>query len=270
MQYDLSDCSIVVPVEVDSIERREHVHFLYAYFKKYFIHHRLIIIEEGKEPQIHLLPSPEVQIEFIPKQEGSLNISALSNQGIELVKTPFFCKCDADSLIHPKAIFDAFERLKQHPDQSFVCPFNGITWDILDPLRKQILQTLDFSSLPFLTHAELQMAPLPNIHLHNAHTAGLIHHFRTSVFKDLGGYNEEFIGWGYEDSEIVHRFQTLGHPRVLQEHFNGFHFAHPRKELDGVQVFKNLCRMQELKDASSDELQCAIQRWSRFKKGNCI
>ncbi len=262
-KYNLSDCSIVIPVQIDSTERLEHIHFFYEYVKRNFINYRLIIIEQSSKQQIHLPTDSQIQIEFF-KKEAPFSVSEICNIGASFVKTPFFCRCDADSLIHPKAIFDAFELLKNQSSQSFVFPFNGIVFDVTDTLRKKILQFFEWPDLPFFTNEQLKTVSIPNIHLHNPNAFGLIHHFRTDIFKKLGGYNEEFIGWGYEDNEIVHRFQILGHPRVHLENYNGFHFVHPRNQMDGAQVFKNFCRMQVVKDSSPEELLGTIGRWNRF------
>lgn len=261
--YDLSDCSIVVPFHIDSKERLEHVHFLYDYFKQNFAHHQLIFLEQGRERQMHLQPSSNIQVEFIPSEE-EFSLSEMSNRGASLVKSPFFCKYDADALIHPQAMFDAFELLKHQPQVSLVLPYNEISFSIAAELRQKILQTMDFSSLPFLKIGEAQRAHFPDMHLKNECSHGLIHHFRTSTFKELGGYNEEFIGWGYEDTEMIHRFKALGHPKILLENYNAFHLEHPRQKGDEAQIFRNYCRKQVMGAMSPEELRRAIQGWNRF------
>jgi hypothetical protein len=259
--YNLSDCSIVIPVHIDSMERLEHIHFLYHFFKRNFIHHQLIILEQGNEPRIDLPPSANIQIEFI-KDENEFSLSEMSNRGASFVNRPFFCKYDADALIHPKAIFDAFELLKNQPQLALVLPYNGISYSIANELRKKMLQTADFSSLPFVKMGEA--IAFQDMYLKCEHSNGLIHHFRTDVFKELGGYNEEFIGWGYEDTEMINRFHTLGYPKTLLENYNAFHLEHPRKGGDEVQIFRNYCRKQAYSAMSPEELLNSIKAWNRF------
>ncbi len=264
MQFDLSDCSIVVPVHVDSKERLEHVQFLLAYFKKYFINYRLILTEIGREPKVPASTDPQVQIQFVEQEMFS---PADVNWGASLVTTPYFCKWDADALIHPKAIFDAFEVLKNNPNQSFVYPLKDAIFNIADPLRKKILQTIDLTPLPLFRKGTLNsFLTIPNISVCVLNPTGMIHVFRLSVFKELGGYNEEFVGWGYEDDEIVNRFEKFGHPRVYLKDYIAYHFVHPRVLQNAAQVFKNLCRMGMLKGASLEEVRLDMQRWSRFMK----
>ena len=262
-KYDLSDCSIVIPVHIDSPERLEHIYFLHYFFNQHFSKHQLIIIEQGKKPQIHLASSPNIHIEFI-KSENGFSSSEISNRGVLLVKSPFFCKYDADAIIHPKAIFDAFEHLKTNPNQSIVLPYNGLSFSIQDNLRKKILQTKDVQLLPFIKPEEIENKLPQDIHLKCQSSSGLIHHFNTSIFKELGGYNEEFIGWGYEDTEIINRFNTLGKPKIILENYNAFHLDHPRKEGDPAQIFKNYCRKQISQAMTPQELRHSIKTWNRF------
>lgn len=261
--YRLSDCTIVIPVHIDCAERLEHIHFLYRFLKQNFTHHHLIIVEQGKEPQIHLPSNSQIQIEFV-KNEGIFSPSEISNIGASLVKTQFFCKYDADALIQPQAIFDAFEMLKNNPNQSLVLPYNGVSFTLTNELREKILKKDDFSYILSIKMEQLELDNVQNMYLKCQHSSGLIHHFRTSVFKEIGGYNEGFIGWGYEDTEIINRFNTLGHPKVMLENYNAFHLEHPRKEGDQAQIFRNYCRKQIFSAMSPEELRNAIKSWNRF------
>ena len=250
-KFDLSDCSIVLPVQIDSVERFENVHFLFQFFEKYFRNHQLIGVEQGTEPKIQ--PHPGAEVEFVNSGE-EFSLSQICNRGASRVKNSFFCKYDADALIHPKAIFDAFERLKREAGTSFILPYNGISLDIQNPLRSEIMQSFDLGSLPFLGKEDLDGFEQANMRIKNDNSTGLIHVFRTAVFRELGGYNEEFVGWGYEDEEVVARFDKLGHPRKILENYNAFHLDHPRKMGDSVQVFKNYYRYLVVKNMPADDI----------------
>ncbi len=261
-KYDLSDCSIVIPVHIDSTERLEHVNFLYSYFNRYFINHQLIVIEQGIEPKTQF--PLHVKREFLKSNE-TFSTAEVSNIGASVVKTPFFCKCDADALIHPKAIFDAFERLKNRASTSFVLPYNGVSFTIQNPLRKEIIQSFDFDRFPFVKKGKGDDL-CKGMDIKNDSSTGLIHHFRTAVFKALGGYNEEFIGWGYEDDEIAARFSKLGHPKENLEEYNAFHLDHPRKPGDPIQAFKNYYRLLVVQRMPTEEILEYIQTWNRFTR----
>ncbi len=257
-KFDLSDCSIVLPVQIDSVERFENIHFLFQYFEKYFRNHQLIVIEQGVEQKIQ--PHPNREIEFVNSGE-EFSVSQICNRGASRVKNPFFCKYDADALINPRAIFNAFERLKRETGTSFILPYNGISLNIQNPLRNEIMQSFDVGSLPFLRKEDLDGFQRANMRIKNDDSTGLIHLFRTAVFRELGGYNEEFVGWGYEDEEVVARFDKLGHPRKILENYNAFHLDHPRKMGDSVQVFKNYYRYLVVKNMLAEDVLEYIKTW---------
>lgn len=240
--FDLTDCSIVVPVYIDSEERLEHVRSLHVYFDRYFQGHELIVEQTDTSP---------------------FSTAKVSNLGASRVKTPFFCKYDVDAFIHPKALFDAFQKLKN--GASCILPYNGISFTIQNPLRKQLLQSLDVTELPFITHEEIGDFSHTDLILKNGESTGLIHHFRTATFKELGGYNEEFLGWGYEDDEILYRFRKFTNVEYLQG-YNAFHFDHPRVPGDLAQALKNQFLSLVVKNMDPIDLRDYIATWSRFKK----
>lgn len=259
--YDLNGCTIVIPLEIDSKEREEHLQFLLKYFDKFFINHKIIIIEQGQESKVRIKKDC-VRIEFI-KKEKEFSSSYLCNLGVKLVKTPFFCKCDVDVFIHPKAIFKALQALKTSSNVCFIFPYNGVSFTIKNPLRAKFLNSFDFDALPFVKPEEADVIDFPYFTLKNKESTGLIHIFRTDIFKMLGGYNEEFIGWGYEDDEVVYRFKNLGHPRLLLDGFNAFHLDHPRHYENSHQS-ANLLKARMVKQLTPEDLKEYINKWNPF------
>ena len=260
-KFDLSNCSIVIPVSIDSKERLEHIQFLYKYFDQHFLNHELIVVEQGDIPKVP--KQKNVRMEFVEKG-GSFSSAAISNIGASLVSNPFFCKYDVDAFIHPKAIFDAFEMLKTKSEKSFILPYNGISLNIKNPLRYQLMQLPNFQSLPFIEKDELDGWAGENMDVKNDNSKGLIHLFRTKVFKEFGGYNEEFFGWGYEDDEILARFEKLTKPATFLDSYNAFHFDHPRTPGDPLQAFKNQYRSLVVKNMDIQDISEYIKTWSRF------
>jgi predicted glycosyltransferase involved in capsule biosynthesis len=262
-KYDLSDCSIIIPFHADCPERIEHLLFQLRYFSKFFIHYELIIVEQGIKPALHFPQSPGLRTEFIVSEE-EFSTTRISNLGASLVKTPFFCKCDTDALIHPKAFFDALQTLKVNPSISVLLPYNGISFTLKGASKEELMRSLDFETLPFVLPEENCFFDSPCISLKSDASVGLIHFFRTATFKTLGGYNEEFIGWGYEDNEILIRFQTLGHPSEMLKNYNAFHLDHPRTEGSKFQLLQNIYRLNLVEAMSAQQLKDYLKTWTRF------
>ncbi len=262
-KYDLSDCSIIIPFYADCPERIEHLLFQLRYFPTFFINYELIIVEQGIKPAIDFPQRPGLRVEFLNSNEV-FSTARISNIGASLVKTVFFCKCDTDLFIQPRALFDALERLKANPSTSMILPYNGVSFTLKTPLREERMHSLNFEMLPFSFPEESTSIDIPHISLKSNESEGLIHFFRTSTFKALGGYNEEFIGWGYEDGEILARFHSLGHPKEVLADYNAFHLDHLRIEGSQFQLLLNIHRLNMVKGMSASHLVEYLKTWTRF------
>jgi len=80
----------------------------------------------------------------------------------------------------------------------------------------------------------------------------------------LGGYNEEFVGWGYEDDEIQVRFDKLNHAKQNLENYSAFHLDHPRKPGDPIQDYKNYNRSLAIREMPPGTIIEYIKTWNRF------
>lgn len=259
-KLDLENCSIVVPIYIDCPERLEHLQFIYSYFEKHFKGYELIVVEQGKVSKAPTHPA----LRFV-KSDQNFSPAAASNIGAGFVTKSYFCKCDVDAFVAPKALFEAFERLKKEADLSMIFPYNGISFTVQNDFRKEMMRSFDFTKLPSISKEEIATWSGKDLYIKNGHSTGLIHCFNTSLFKKFGGYNEEFIGWGYEDDEIVARFEKLSRVEYL-ETFNGYHLDHPRIPGDPLQAFKNQFLSQVVKNMDSEDLLEYIQSWNRFAK----
>jgi len=47
-------------------------------------------------------------------------------------------------------------------------------------------------------------------------------------FKAVGGYSEEFINWGCEDSDLQWKFSQLYHLQFFPENLEVIHLDHPK------------------------------------------
>jgi len=262
-RYDLINCSIVVPIHVDCLQRLDHLNFLVQYFSTFFKNYKLIIAEQGKTKKVNISNQENIHVEFVESSE-EFSTSEICNMGAFLVETPFFCKCDTDAVIHPDAFFNAFELLKQSPLTTLVMPYNGVSFTLTSPLKEEVMSSFEFNSLPFVKPENSLDFDTPHIQLKSNRSTGLIHHFKTSTFKKLGGYNEEFIGWGYEDNEIITRFKKLGYSIGTLEHYNAYHLDHPRIEGSKFQLLQNMHRLQLVENMTADQLVKYIKTWTRF------
>ena len=60
----------------------------------------------------------------------------------------------------------------------------------------------------------------------NRHCGGNL--FRTKQFRDVGGYSEEFINWGCEDSDLQWKFSEAYDLQFFPEELEVLHLDHPK------------------------------------------
>ena len=110
---------------------------------------------------------------------------------------------DTDVIFLPDQIKECVEKLREG-DSKFGLPYGGHTHFIKGAVRTSVINTLDIESVPTSTH--------PEVHLENPASVGGATFFDREYYLSVGGYNEKFIAWGFEDNEIVKRFTVLGQP----------------------------------------------------------
>ena len=75
---------------------------------------------------------------------------------------------------------------------------------------------------------------------------------RREDFIALGGYNERFTGWGYEDADLVHRAEAMG---MTRRHFHPRHaqaIQHGNRERTRFTAEKRIYRNNRRNHAASD------------------
>jgi hypothetical protein len=90
--------------------------------------------------------------------------------------------------------------------------------------------------------------------------------FNRQKFIEIGGMNENFSGWGYEDDEIKYRILKYGFT-IQSLTFTGFHINHPRHSLHSAchpQTIKNRVELDRVMKMTLDELKA--YKFSMFAK----
>jgi hypothetical protein len=159
---------------------------------------------------------------------GSFHRTRLLNQGmIDQTDRAIVASYDADVLAFPAALAALLGRLRA--GASFGWPYGGIFLDVRGARRAGLLQSGDLSALDPLALAQSTEAqPAPDLVCLNRASVGGAVFFRREAFIDAGGYNEAFMSWGWEDTELVERFHKLGHEPVRMTDFPLLHLAHRR------------------------------------------
>lgn len=72
----------------------------------------------------------------------------------------------------------------------------------------------------------------------------------TATLRELGGFDEEFKGWGYEDIELGYRLYEAGVKIVVNSKLEVMHQGHPKSRMqkNNIELFKQKClnRMEDM------------------------
>jgi hypothetical protein len=258
---DLSDTTFLIPLRRDSEERRENADIIVRYLLSHF-QTGVSVCEESGEKMFDFLERLGCRYRHIPSVSPHFHRTMCLNRLVAHCTTPFFCSCDCDVLAAPEQYLSAVELLRRGAD-SAVFPYDGRFYDVPPALRPDVRSALSPSVL-----AE------EDCRLLNASSLGGALFWKRDDFIRGGMYNEHFIGWGYEDNELVERFTKLGY-RLGRVQGPLFHLSHSRKSVDSFNPLRktlgylkhpllrgNKREFRKIKGMTADELQAYIAEWS--------
>lgn len=166
------------------------------------------------------------------------------NKAIAKAKYDYIVIIDGDILLHPHFI-------ENHKQKARKNCFTVGSRVILGPKISQTLLSEQRTKVTFFTpniknrknaincNLLSQIFAKPNNSMKRAISCNMSF-WKTDIVQ-INGFNEDFVGWGREDSELVARFINSGFQRInLKFCANGFHIYH--KENDR----KNLSQNDEL------------------------
>ncbi len=261
----LDDFSVIIPFKYDSPKRLENLVCVVRFFDKYFKNFELIIVELQA-----FLDASEIQIPFIHHVVNDPKISfskaSLVNIGASISTKPYLIVCDTDVIIDPKAISFTAGQLRLGDDIPFIIPYNLISFNIKGKLREEVIETLDVGKIHPIPMKRIIDFRSPKIDLKNNKSLGLINLFEKKTFMKVGGFNEEFVSWGYEDNEIVVRYQKLGYQIMNIKLCCAYHLAHPitYPYIEKEQMERNRKQLIKVSKMTKEELISYIATWNRF------
>jgi hypothetical protein len=214
---DLCDLTFLVPTRIDSPERKENLDSLIHYTFRHFIT-RFIVLEADVIRKF--FPDTVYEgfcYEFIEDTDEIFHRTKWINKLISLSQTPYVAVWDCDAIAPPEQIIETIESLRKG-NSVMAFPYNGEFY-ACDKLTSDLFRK-------FL-HTEILEKTKPVMHLmHGYHSAGGAYMVNKAVYISAGGENENFYGWGPEDTERIKRLEILNLPIHYADGFL-FHLFHP-------------------------------------------
>lgn len=227
----MQDVSVVVSLKTDTPERLRNLRLVADFYARMAVGAEVIAVEQGAVPAGAGVPG--VRHVFLG-DDGCHWKTRNLNLGALLSARPLLVFTDCDALPHPEALARGLARLRGGADAVHL--FDGVmanvparraeeaaSWDAflagvrhfpperIDPLRSQD----DSEEFPLYGNASYLA------------DGGCIAVTR-EAFAASGGWNPNFVSYGFEDQEFDLRLRRLGHRVERTRGFNLVHLDHPR------------------------------------------
>jgi hypothetical protein len=198
--FNLKDVTFLIPVKVDQSERLRNINILISYLRKYLDTH-IIVAETGPKAynNYEIRTNHLDGYYLIPETSEYLNRMKLVNFLAKQATTRIIVIQDTDVLLYPEQYVEATKKILEE-SYGLVYPYNGNFYNVPDQYIWAIKGTLD---VDFVDPAScLNMRPAGD-------SIGGILFWDRDKFLEIGGCNEKFMSWGFDDNEIYDRASIL-------------------------------------------------------------
>ncbi len=222
-KLDLRDVTFMVPCRIESPDRRRNLRILVSYLRKH-LHTNILICEDNPERQD--VPTIMAELGVSPSDYGYIHLTGNNspythkakqiNLMAEAASTPILVVQDTDVLVEPTQY--VFAQHAVRGGAALACPFNGLFFDVAAHYIPSVERHLSVGQIDLFD-------PRNEMLYKNSYGGSVF--FSRDVFTRLGGFNENFISWGWEDFEIYRRLERL-EERVERMWGPLLHLSHAR------------------------------------------
>lgn len=249
-KIDLTDCTFIIPLRIDSEDREQNFKFVMKYFYDKF-KTNIIITESSNNDDLVLQNDysdilEKTNVKLIEKpNEKYFRRTHYLNEMLKISKTKITVNYDIDVFMPIHNYWEAKQLI--HDGFDLVYPFsNGkfqleVPQNYRDEMLNENIIKIDIKRL-FLNRSEYGHAQF----------------FNTESYKNGFGENEEFVSFGPEDQERYYRFLTLGYKISHLENRYVFHLNHSRNRLSNKHKHydSNHKLWDKIKKLSKEEILC--------------
>jgi hypothetical protein len=205
-RIDLTDVTFLIPFRADSADRLRNLSIILRYLDEHLDTSFLICEDDPGPPQFPELAQALGELgarcgffQAPVHPGGFIHRTRDLNLLAERATTPIVVVYDTDVLFLPAQYREA--RAAVAGGQVMVLPYNGLFVDLDRNLVERIERTLRVEDLDLFG---------PGATVLNGFSAGGAIFYDRQALLAAGGYNENFVSWGFEDVEIVARLEKLG------------------------------------------------------------
>lgn len=270
MKYDLKDISFLIHLRVDIPERLNNLKLVLEYYNSTCKNLEFIIVNDDKEPEseLSILNKKYEFIKFLFLKNSSIYKRTLSfNKAFKHTKRKVVIAGDTDVIIDPKFILEGANKIINN-EADHIFPYNGLFCNVKYSLVRKFKTNLDINTF-------LDKKPEPKQRYNNfengyltvlsPESKGGCVMYSSELYKQINGYNPNFVGWGYEDDEIGYRVEKFNGrtDRIFNDDAIAWHLPHPntvRNEHPYYETNHSICTY--VGERSLEELKKYIKTWT--------
>lgn len=231
-KYDFNNISIVSHIRIDCKDRLENFVLRNSFFERYCSNLEFVNVEDDTQRKT---PRGNNEIHHLTNNSGKYNKNISYNIGFGLTSRPYILFLDIDCLFDPQLLFRIVNETDK-ADKSVIYPFDSVFY-----LKKEIKDS--FKKNPNIENLIISSSKIDkNKNNHNKNGTIVLNSCGGAIFTsrafftEVNGFNPNFWGWGYEDSEFRDRLGILGKPpsrlinNTLYHLPHGDHYFHRYKQ----------------------------------------
>ena len=230
-RLDLTDVTIVISVKPESDERLANLARLHEYYRTMAKGAEVLVVEQSTCSRIE--PRPGLSVHGVA-DDGLHWKTRNMNLGAALSSRRNLLMSDCDTVPHPVALEKGLAFLAEHG--GFTSLYDGIVVNVTDERAAGITDWPSFfegaahySSVDVRPGQPLTDPGLHPLYGNAEHDAvGGCFLCTRAAFFAIGGWNPNFVSYGYEDRELHFRARRLGYGFPMTAGHNLYHFDHPR------------------------------------------
>ncbi|TKG94395.1 hypothetical protein EYV94_14040 [Puteibacter caeruleilacunae] len=219
MKYDLKDCTFLIPVRLDSIDRLVNLRAILIFLEQHFetnIH--ILEADRYNTKLIQGIISSNVKYSFIKDYDPIFHRTMYINKMVRDSHTSIVSVWDTDVIIPPHQVVKSIDLLRNNKND-FVTPYMKKFLDVPKIIGELFFKSKDWQLLEKHKN-KMKLLYRPN-------PVGGAFFAQKKEYIESGLENTNFYGWGIEDGERVNRWIKLGY-RFSQVEGPLFHLTHSR------------------------------------------
>jgi hypothetical protein len=262
------DITFICHIRIDNEARLKNVKTIYKYYKKHLHGCKFVFVEDDEQANsLDITLDAGDEYVLIINQDTIKKCTGY-NRGVRHANTDILIFLDVDVIIDCGKLLECINEAQCNSSPECLIGYNGCAFYMTQQGENQFLNTLDVEDL----HSKIK-----DLHLitNNANEFALLGNTKAvggclimtkKSFNQINGFNPFFIGWGYEDNEIISRAHTLGLNVTKSNIANHYlyHLPHCDTSVNKAQhnhYKQNEAIVQFVESLNKEQLQRYIKQW---------